>query len=78
MRRLAPEVEAHFKEAGLGAYNVAAVFFIIGENNKGFEWLERCYAWRDPTILEIKCDQETMHRVRTDPRYLDLVKRLGL
>ena len=78
MRMLAPEVEAHFKEAGLGAYNVAATFFLIGENDKGFEWLERCYSWRDPTILEMKCDQETMHRVRTDPRYLDLLRRLGL
>jgi len=78
MRRLAPEVEVHFREVGYGAYNVAATFFSIGENDKGFEWLERCYSWRDPTILEIKCDQENMHRVCTDPRYLDLLKRLGL
>jgi len=78
MKKLAPEVEAHFQQAGLNAYNVAGFFFIIGENDKGFEWLERCYSWREPTILEMKCDQETMHRVRTDPRYLDLLRRLGL
>jgi adenylate cyclase len=77
MRRLALECEVHFQEAGLSAYNIANTFFDIGENDKGFEWLERSYSWRERTMLEMKCDQE-MDKVRTDPRYLDLLKRLGL
>ena len=49
----------------------------MGENDKGFEWLERSYARKEPNLMYIKC-YEDLDGVRTDPRYIDLVKRLGL
>jgi TolB-like protein len=77
-RNLLPELEAHFgKEMGLNALDVACAYFCVGENDKGFEWLERSYSRRDSYIASIR-DVEQLDGVRTDPRYLDLLKRLGL
>ena len=49
----------------------------MGDVDKGFEWLERAYQKRDSGLLEIQMDW-TLDGVRNDPRYLDLLKRLGL
>jgi len=54
----------------------------LGDVDKGFEWLERAYSQRESlslsfSLLDIQCDW-FLDGVRTDPRYLDLLKRLGL
>ena len=77
MSNLLAELELHHLEAGFDAYMVASGLFLAGENEKGFEWLERSYALREPSIMEIKND-EHMDGIRNDPRYLDFLKRLGL
>jgi tetratricopeptide (TPR) repeat protein len=77
LRKLIPEMEAHFIEAGFSAYMVASGFFYIGDSDKGFEWAERSYAMREADLMEVKNDQNA-DGVRGDPRYLDLLKRLGL
>jgi TolB-like protein/TPR repeat protein len=77
-RKLLPELEAHFgKEMGLHAYEIAAAYFCLGENDKGFEWLERSYSRREYFLVGIKLYPQ-FDGVRSDPRYIDLLKRLGL
>ncbi|MGD0478411.1 MAG: adenylate/guanylate cyclase domain-containing protein [Nitrososphaerales archaeon] len=76
-RKRLPELEAHFLEASFDAFMVASGVFFIGDYDKGFEWLERSYARKEPSIMEIKND-ENLDGVRTDPRYLDFLMRLGL
>jgi TolB-like protein len=65
------------KEMTFDAYSVALTYFGLGENDKGFEWLERSYSRREAILANIKLEPE-LDGVRTDPRYLDLLKRLGL
>jgi TolB-like protein len=77
IRRRMPAAEAHFLEMGFSAYMIASGCFYIGDNDKGFEWLRRSYDTREANIMEIKNDQN-LDGVRTDPRYLDLLKKLGL
>jgi len=78
LRRLLPELESHMHEAGWIPYLAACYRFHLGEKDKGFEWLERSYSIREPElILNIKSDED-LDGVRDDPRYLDLLKRLGL
>ena len=76
LRRLLPELEAHVQEPGGSAGDVAANYFCLGESGKGFEWLERAYSRRED-LSGIKWDR-AWDGIRTDPRYLDLLKRLGL
>ena len=76
-RTLLPKFEAHFgKEMWPDALRIAEAYFCLGENDKGFEWLERSYSRREP-LGGIKLTPQ-LNGVRTDPRYLDLLKRLGL
>jgi tetratricopeptide (TPR) repeat protein len=78
VRRLLPELEAHVGgEEGTNAWKIASYYFYLGENDKGFEWLERSYFRRETTLLWITFDPD-FGGIRTDPRYLDLLKRLGL
>jgi serine/threonine-protein kinase len=83
VRRLLPEVEAHMQETGSDNYAIANCYFSLGEIDRGFEWLERSYSKREDSLQYIRIDEEldtdeSCVRVRSDARYLDLVKRLGL
>ena len=76
--RLLPKLEACYgKEMGPSAFEVAAACFSAGENDKGFEWLERSYSMGEGYLPYIRL-YVALDGVRTDPRYLDLLKRLGL
>jgi TolB-like protein/KaiC/GvpD/RAD55 family RecA-like ATPase/TPR repeat protein len=75
--RLLAELEAHPKEAGTGALDFAHLQFFLGDVDKGFEWLERAYSNRSSFLLHIQWDM-FLDGIRDDPRYLDLLKRLGL
>jgi len=76
LRRLIPDEEARINEPGHLASSLASFYFYIGENDKGFRLMELAYS-KGEDISGIKWDPDLDH-VRTDPRYLDLLKRLGL
>jgi hypothetical protein len=77
VRRLLPELE---KNAG-GIYSeaswIADLHFYLGGYDDGFAWLERSYSSKDSGLVYIKTD-EFLECVHSDPRYLDLLGRLGL
>ena len=77
-RKLLREIESHFgEENGPAGYEIASDYFYLGEKDKGFEWLEHSYSRREHILLWITIHPD-LDGVRTDPRYLDLLKRLGL
>jgi TolB-like protein len=77
-RGLLHELETHVgEENGMDAYAIASGYFYLGENDSGFEWLERSYSRREFGLPGITVDP-ALDGVRNDPRYLGLVKRLGL
>jgi TolB-like protein/Flp pilus assembly protein TadD len=75
--RLLPDIEAHFEEAGSSASDIGGYYMYLGENDKGFAWLEKAYSSREPGLLIMRLGPN-LDGVRMDPRYLDLLKRLGL
>jgi hypothetical protein len=77
LRTFMPELEADAYERGSGAYYVAGSYFRLGEKDKGFEWLDRSYSNREDIGGHLLADPD-LDGIRNDPRYLDLVKRLGL
>lgn len=76
LRRILPDLETGFNDTGLSAYEIAGFYFYLGEREKGFEWLKHSYS-RDEGPLHITYEKD-YDRVRDNPRYLDLLKRLGL
>ena len=78
IRRLMPELEAHVGEPlSSDALLMAGLCFFLVENDKGFEWLEKSYSGREPGLLSIAVD-DMFDVVRADPRYQNLLERLGL
>ena len=78
VRRLLPGLETSFGEPlGASASEIAGYHIFLGEVDAGFEWLEKSYSVKESELLGIIFD-ETFDLVRNDPRYQNLLKRLGL
>jgi predicted nucleic acid-binding protein len=57
---------------------IASVFSALGEKEQAFAWLEKAVRERDPFLLMFL---KTLHRfdpVRSDPRYVALLRKIGL
>ena len=80
-RREAEEVIKQWKEREKTTYIinywVAAVYAALGEKDAAFAELEKAYQSRDWFLPRLKTDS-FMDPLRDDPRFKDLVRRLGL
>jgi len=56
---------------------VAAVYAALGQKEDAFEWLERGYRVHSRDLLELKYDPH-FATLRSDSRFVDLVRRVGL
>jgi eukaryotic-like serine/threonine-protein kinase len=58
-------------------YEIAINYGLIGDRDHTFEWLEKAYAERSGRLVYVKTEVflEPFH---SDPRYIDLLKRMGL
>jgi len=55
----------------------AAVYSQLGDREQAFKWLEKAYAERSPAMAELKV-AHVFDKIRDDPRFADLVRRVGL
>ena len=58
-------------------YNIAAVYAGLGDQDRTIEWLNRAYAERSFYLPWVGVDPH-MDALHSDPRFADLVKRVGL
>ena len=56
---------------------VASIYAHLGEKDKAIEWLEKAYQQHENGVLYLKVNRE-YDPLRTDPRFADLVRRVGL
>jgi TolB-like protein/Tfp pilus assembly protein PilF len=59
------------------ACKIADVYAWRGEGDRAFEWLDRAYAQRDPSMALIKYDP-FLRNVRRDPRYGAVLRKMKL
>ncbi len=59
------------------AYVFASVYVGLGNKDQAFQWLEKSYQDREARLCFFKIDP-LMERLRNDPRFSDLVRRIGL
>ena len=55
----------------------AMMYGMLGENDRAFRWLEQGYRDRDPSFSGLNVDP-CWDPLRSDPRFADLVRRVGL
>jgi DNA-binding winged helix-turn-helix (wHTH) protein/tetratricopeptide (TPR) repeat protein len=58
-------------------YGLAAIYASLGDKDKAFEWLEISYDERDGHLVDLKIEP-FFAPLRDDPRYIDLMHRVGL
>jgi TolB-like protein len=65
-------------KAGEGfAYQIAEVYAVRGDKDKAFEWLQIAFDDRDAGMLSVSVDP-LLRGLRDDPRYKNLLAKLGL
>jgi TolB-like protein/DNA-binding winged helix-turn-helix (wHTH) protein/Tfp pilus assembly protein PilF len=75
--KLVREMEERAKKAYFPPYQIALVYAGMGEKDQAFQWLEKAYEERYPWLIHLKTEPrfEPLH---SDPRFQDLVRRIGL
>ena len=59
------------------AFEIAKVYAFRNQTDKAFEWLDRAYAQRDPSLMSTKIDP-LLKNLHNDPRFAALLKKLNL
>jgi hypothetical protein len=76
--RMALEDQMKQYERGIGSsVAVAGVYARLGNKEKAFEWLEKAFVEHASDITYLKVDT-SFDDVRSDPRFVDLQRRIGL
>jgi hypothetical protein len=78
----AQKVLDHLKELSahgwVAPYNVAVIYAGLGDKNQAFAVLEQAYKDRSYYMATYLATDERLDNLRSDPRFADLRKRVGL
>lgn len=71
------ELKERSKQRYVSPHCVAMVYVGLGEKDLAFEWLEKAYEARSEHLGWLKVDAR-MDPLRSDPRFAELMRRIGL
>jgi len=76
-RQIYANTVAQTNSGFISPFPLACICFVLGDIDRGFDWLKEGYERHDPRMSFLKvhpaCD-----RVRGDPRYIEWLKKMGL
>jgi eukaryotic-like serine/threonine-protein kinase len=76
-RRIARELQQRSKKEYVSEYWVATIYAALGDNDRAFQLLEGAYTERSQWLIQLKVDPRFAN-LRSDPRFRDLLRRIGL
>ncbi|GAF89119.1 unnamed protein product, partial [marine sediment metagenome] len=76
-REVLQELLRQADERYVRAGDIAGIYAALGQDDEAFEWLERAYQEREPQLAWLKVDRR-WDGVRDDPRFSELLRRIGL
>ena len=71
------QLQERSKQSYVSPYYIALVYTGLGEKDQAFEWLEKAYAERESYFNLFKVEP-VFDTLRSDPRFVSLLKRVGL
>jgi hypothetical protein len=71
------QISARVRTEYVPAFAQALVHLSLGEIDATFQHLERAYAERSSWLVSLNCEP-LLDPIRDDPRFADLVRRVGL
>jgi serine/threonine-protein kinase len=75
-RKVLQELEALSQKSYVAPYGISSVYASLNDRDRAFAWLEKAFAIRDPALVRLKVGP-LWDSLRDDPRYADLVRRIG-
>ena len=75
--RMLDQLKEMAKQRYVPAYSFTILYVGLGEKDQALQWLEREYQDRAVELLSLKVDP-LLDSLRSDPRFADLVRRMGL
>ncbi len=76
-RKILQRLEEKSKHEFVPAYNFAVIHLALGESDKALSELQKSYEERDWALLVLAVEPR-LDPLRSDPRFLDLVRKTGL
>jgi Flp pilus assembly protein TadD len=76
-QKLLAELQELSKQRFVSPASVALIYVALGDKDQAFTWLEKAEKERDGILVRLKVDSR-YDSLRSDPRFADLAKRVGL
>jgi TolB-like protein/DNA-binding winged helix-turn-helix (wHTH) protein/Tfp pilus assembly protein PilF len=76
-RKILAELKALHQKGQAASGSIGILYGALGDSDEAFAWLQKAYAERDPELTYIKVGRR-FEPLRRDPRYQELVRRVGL
>jgi tetratricopeptide (TPR) repeat protein len=77
LRKGIEKMLAQRKAGGASACSIATMYAELGEKDQAFRWLETSFQEHEQDLLGLKTDS-SFDLVRSDPRFAELVRKVGL
>ena len=71
------ELKDRSKQIYVSSYHIASIYASLGDKDRAFEWLQGAYKERSDSLVYLKVDPK-MDSLRSDPRFTDLLRSVGL
>jgi len=76
-RKILTDLTTTAKTQYIPSYIFAMLYTALGERDRAFARLNQGFQERDPYLVRLRVD-EVVDPLRSDPRFLDLLARVGL
>jgi TolB-like protein/tetratricopeptide (TPR) repeat protein len=76
-RRTIARLQEDVEKNGVGRYEIALIYAGLGEKDEAFHWLEDAFRAHDVGLVYLQVDP-CLDPLRSDPRFTDLLRRVGL
>jgi adenylate cyclase len=76
-QKIVAELQELAKTKYVSSFQIAAIYTGLGEKDQAFAWLEKAQEERSDGLVNLKAEQR-FDSLRSDPRFKDLARRMGL
>jgi len=76
-QKLLDQLKKQSVGAYVSSYSIAEVYVGLGDRDKAFEWLQKAYEERSRALVFLRVEPK-LDPLRSDPRFVELVRRIGL
>jgi len=77
-RKILNNIIEYSKGNYIRSANIASAFAALGEKGQTFAWLDKAFRERDPGLVYNLKNRHRFDPVRSDPRYVALLRKIGL